>query len=103
MADSSPKTTGASQVAVVTGGTGALGAAVARRFADAGYDVHVTASREPERGYAGAGRAHVVDLTNLETVRVFAAPCPPPIRAAGRNRTTLRIPSPGFARRARAS
>jgi NAD(P)-dependent dehydrogenase (short-subunit alcohol dehydrogenase family) len=76
MADSSPKTTGASQVAVVTGGTGALGAAVARRFADAGYDVHVTASREPERGYAGAGRAHVVDLTNLETVRAFATGFP---------------------------
>jgi NAD(P)-dependent dehydrogenase (short-subunit alcohol dehydrogenase family) len=72
MAGSSALTTGTAKVAVVTGGTGALGAAVARRFAHAGYDVHVTASREPEAGYAGAGRAHVVDLTDLEKVRAFA-------------------------------
>lgn len=72
MAGSSPLTTGTSKVAVVTGGTGALGAAIARRFAHAGYDVHVTASREPEGGHAGAGRAHVVDLIDLEKVRAFA-------------------------------
>ena len=57
----------------MTGGTGALGAAVARCFAAAAYDVHVTASREPESpGYAGAGRVHVVDLLDLEKVRAFA-------------------------------
>jgi NAD(P)-dependent dehydrogenase (short-subunit alcohol dehydrogenase family) len=62
-----------SRIAVITGGTGVLGAAVARRFGAAAYDVHVTASRPPEPpGYAGPGRAHVVDLTKLEAVRAFA-------------------------------
>jgi NAD(P)-dependent dehydrogenase (short-subunit alcohol dehydrogenase family) len=62
-----------SRIAVITGGTGVLGAAVARRFAAAGYDVHVTTSREPEPpGHAGPGRAHAVDLTKLEAVRAFA-------------------------------
>jgi len=62
-----------SRIAVITGGTGVLGAAVARRFAAAAYDVHVTASREPRPlGYAGPGRAHAVDLTKLEAVRAFA-------------------------------
>jgi NAD(P)-dependent dehydrogenase (short-subunit alcohol dehydrogenase family) len=62
-----------SRIAVITGGTGALGAAVARRFAAAAYDVHVTRSREPEPpGYEGPGRVHVVDLSKLEPVRAFA-------------------------------
>jgi NAD(P)-dependent dehydrogenase (short-subunit alcohol dehydrogenase family) len=61
-----------SMVAVVTGGTGVLGAAVAARFAAAGYDVHVTASHEPgPSGYAGAGVVHVVDLSKLDSVRAF--------------------------------
>jgi NAD(P)-dependent dehydrogenase (short-subunit alcohol dehydrogenase family) len=60
-----------SRIAVITGGTGVLGAAVARGFAAAAYDVHVTASRHPP-SYAGPGRAHVVDLTKLEAVRAFA-------------------------------
>jgi NAD(P)-dependent dehydrogenase (short-subunit alcohol dehydrogenase family) len=74
MSASTAPTTGTAKIAVVTGGTGALGSAVARRLASEGYDVHVTASREiPAPGYAGPGRAHVVDLTNLDAVRAFAA------------------------------
>jgi NAD(P)-dependent dehydrogenase (short-subunit alcohol dehydrogenase family) len=62
-----------SRTAIVTGGTGVLGAAVAQSFAATAYDVHVTASREPgPPGYAGAGRVHVVDLLDLEKVRAFA-------------------------------
>jgi NAD(P)-dependent dehydrogenase (short-subunit alcohol dehydrogenase family) len=73
MARSSPPTTSTPKVAVVTGGKGVLGAAVARRFAAAAYDVHVTTSREPEpAGDAGPGRVHVVDLTELDAVRTFA-------------------------------
>jgi NAD(P)-dependent dehydrogenase (short-subunit alcohol dehydrogenase family) len=73
MSRSSSPTTSAPLVAVVTGGTGALGAAVARRFAAAAYDVHVTTAHELKPpGYAGSGRAHVVDLLQLEAVRAFA-------------------------------
>lgn len=73
MPRSSPPTTGAPRVAVVTGGTGALGAAVARHFAAAAYDVHVTMSREPvPSGYGGSGRGYVVDLTKLDAVRALA-------------------------------
>ena len=73
MPRSSPPTTSTPKVAVVTGGTGALGAAVARRFAAAAYDVHVTTSRQSEPpGHAGSGRAHVVDLSDLDAVRAFA-------------------------------
>ena len=62
-----------SRIAIVTGGTGVLGAAVARALAATAYDVHVTASREPESpGDASAGRVHVVDLADLERVRAFA-------------------------------
>ena len=61
------------KVAIVTGGTGALGAAVAKKFEDAGYETHVTASRESDaQGWTGAGRAHAVDLSDLEAVRSFA-------------------------------
>jgi NAD(P)-dependent dehydrogenase (short-subunit alcohol dehydrogenase family) len=67
--------TATTKVAVVTGGTGALGAAVAHRFAAAEYDVHVTTAREPgAAGYGGPGRAHVVDLLKLDAVRAFAEP-----------------------------
>jgi NAD(P)-dependent dehydrogenase (short-subunit alcohol dehydrogenase family) len=73
MSPSSALTTTTNKVAVVTGGMGALGAAVAQRFAAADYDVHVTTSREPEPpGYQGRGRAHVVDLAKLDNVRAFA-------------------------------
>jgi NAD(P)-dependent dehydrogenase (short-subunit alcohol dehydrogenase family) len=72
MPPSSPPTTETHTVAVVTGGTGALGAAIARRFAARGYDVHVTASREPEPGPRAAGTVHVVDLTDLDKVHAFA-------------------------------
>lgn len=61
------------EIAIVTGGTGVLGGAVARRFAEAGYEVHVTASHEPEPGRAGPARAHVVDLSDFDAVRAFAA------------------------------
>jgi NAD(P)-dependent dehydrogenase (short-subunit alcohol dehydrogenase family) len=62
------------KVAIVTGGTGALGAAVAQKFAEAAYDVHVTSSREGESlAWKGPGQAHAVDLSNLEAVREFAA------------------------------
>jgi NAD(P)-dependent dehydrogenase (short-subunit alcohol dehydrogenase family) len=64
-----------SRIAVITGGSGVLGAAVARGLAAAAYDVHVTTSREPTPpGYPGPGRAHAVDLTKLDAVRAFAHP-----------------------------
>ena len=65
---------GGKKVAIVTGGTGALGAAVARKFEEAGYETHVTASRETDaRAWAGPGSAHHVDLANLDAVRTFAS------------------------------
>ena len=61
------------RIAIVTGGTGALGAAVARKFHEAGYDTHVTSSRAAEaEAWKGPGRAHVVDLADLAAVRSFA-------------------------------
>jgi NAD(P)-dependent dehydrogenase (short-subunit alcohol dehydrogenase family) len=61
------------KLAVVTGGTGALGAAVAQQLSDSGYEVHVTTSRElAPPGYQGPGRAHVVDLANLDSLRALA-------------------------------
>ena len=72
MSPSSPPTTETRKVAVVTGGTGALGAAIARRFAAAGYDVHATASREPANGHGGPGKVPVVDLVDLDKVHAFA-------------------------------
>jgi NAD(P)-dependent dehydrogenase (short-subunit alcohol dehydrogenase family) len=62
------------KIAIVTGGTGALGAAVARKFEEAGYDVHVTASREADASHwQGPGQGHAVDLADLDAVRAFAA------------------------------
>jgi NAD(P)-dependent dehydrogenase (short-subunit alcohol dehydrogenase family) len=62
------------RVAVVTGGMGALGAVVARRFDEAGYDTHVTSSRASEaESFKGPGAAHAVDLADLDGVRAFAA------------------------------
>jgi 3-oxoacyl-[acyl-carrier protein] reductase len=61
------------RVALVTGGTGALGAAVARKFHESGFETHVTASRaEQARAWKGAGSAHAVDLADLAAVRALA-------------------------------
>jgi NAD(P)-dependent dehydrogenase (short-subunit alcohol dehydrogenase family) len=60
------------RVAIVTGGTGGLGAAVARAFADADYEVHVTASQPVAPGKEGPGQVHVVDLAALAAVRKLA-------------------------------
>jgi NAD(P)-dependent dehydrogenase (short-subunit alcohol dehydrogenase family) len=57
------------RVALVTGGTGELGGAVASAFAAQGYDVHVTASHARESQH---GAVHVVDLANLDAVRGLA-------------------------------
>ena len=62
------------RIAVVTGGTGALGTAVAQRFAESGYETHVTSSREADaRAWTGPGLAHAVDLADLDAVRRLAA------------------------------
>ncbi|HKQ71480.1 MAG TPA: SDR family NAD(P)-dependent oxidoreductase [Polyangiaceae bacterium] len=60
------------KVAIVTGGTGALGGAVARRFVEAGYEVHATSSRAAEDARTPV-KVHAVDLTDFEAVRAFAA------------------------------
>jgi NAD(P)-dependent dehydrogenase (short-subunit alcohol dehydrogenase family) len=61
------------KIALVTGGTGALGAAVAKKFHDAGYETHVTASSEAHaRAWKGPGQAHAVDLADLAAVRALA-------------------------------
>jgi len=61
------------KIAIVTGGTGALGSAVARKFADVGYDVHLTSLFDAQvKAWQGPGRAHAIDLANLEAVRAFA-------------------------------
>jgi len=62
------------RVAVVTGGTGVLGAAVAAKFVESGFETHVTASREADaRAWKGPGTAHAVNLTNVDATRAFAA------------------------------
>jgi NAD(P)-dependent dehydrogenase (short-subunit alcohol dehydrogenase family) len=69
-----PSERASKRVAIVTGGTGALGSAVAARFAETGYETHVTSSREEEaRGWKGPGIAHAVDLTDLDAARRLAA------------------------------
>jgi NAD(P)-dependent dehydrogenase (short-subunit alcohol dehydrogenase family) len=69
-----PSAPPAKRIAFVTGGTGALGAAVARAFVEAGYETHVTASREADaQGWKGPGRAHAVNLADLGAVRALAA------------------------------
>jgi len=60
------------KVALVTGGTGALGTAVARKFEESGYETHVTASHAPPE-WKGPGRAHAVDLADLDAVRSLAS------------------------------
>jgi len=63
---------------VVTGGTGALGAAVVQIFVDAGAVCHVPATRRPE----GAVHKHVhiespIDLTDESAVNKFYSSLPP--------------------------
>jgi NAD(P)-dependent dehydrogenase (short-subunit alcohol dehydrogenase family) len=63
---------GSKKIAIVTGGTGALGTAVARKFEESGYEAHVTSSHAmPE--WKGPGRAHAVDLADFDAVRAFAS------------------------------
>ena len=78
----------ADRVALVTGGTGALGRAVVRRLLAGGARVHVTWRREHERGSfatylggAGAVVLHQADLTvPSEVSRLFAALATDPSR-----------------------
>jgi NAD(P)-dependent dehydrogenase (short-subunit alcohol dehydrogenase family) len=67
-----PSPDSTNKIAVVTGGTGALGAAVAARFESVGYEVHVTTHDGHRESWKGAGRAHAVDLDNADAVRVLA-------------------------------
>lgn len=61
------------RVAVVTGGTGALGSAIARAFHEGGYEVHVTSSGPARGDVDGPARVHAVDLGDLAATRRFAA------------------------------
>src|SRR5438045_1813842 len=62
---------------VVTGGTGALGAAVVQSLLDAGATIHIPAHREPDAStfpLAGHERIHVAapfELANEDAVRTF--------------------------------
>jgi NAD(P)-dependent dehydrogenase (short-subunit alcohol dehydrogenase family) len=61
------------RVALVTGGTGELGGAVASAFAEQGYEVHVTSSRPVDaRQRPPTAQVHVVNLLDLEAVRELA-------------------------------
>lgn len=60
--------------ALVTGGNGRLGLAVAQTLSEAGFEVHVTVREESARGAVGAGRiVHVGDLSvEADVKRIFA-------------------------------
>src|SRR5262249_5679403 len=61
-------------LAVITGGTGALGVSVANAFERSGYRVIVTTTHETERTrYEGSAEAFVIDLRDLGAVRGLAA------------------------------
>lgn len=58
------------KIAIVTGGSGALGRAVVQELADAGYVLHAAVLTDAEQSaWRGAGSAHVVDLRDLEATR----------------------------------
>ncbi len=66
------------RLALVTGGSGGIGAAVSRRLAAAGHEVIIQAHRHPERAQAlvdairaggGKARALVLDVTDAESCR----------------------------------
>jgi len=70
--------------ALVTGGNGNLGAAVARRLAAAGYEVHVTVQDGPRHApdvVPGGARVHAVDLTDPSAVTRMAAAIGGPLDA----------------------
>ncbi|HWP30603.1 MAG TPA: SDR family oxidoreductase [Fimbriimonadales bacterium] len=70
-------------VAVVTGGTGALGRAVVNAFSQSGYEVYLTTIDESERaGYQGPGKVDVVNLASLEEAKRWVAGINKPISAA---------------------
>lgn len=64
------------RVALVTGGTGELGGAVARAFAEQDYEVHVTSSRPVDASHAPHSKVHVVNLLDLEALRQLATGFP---------------------------
>lgn len=77
---SGAETTGADRVVVVTGGSGGLGAAIARRFSLGGFNVMVNyhSSREPATALArelgaedGRAVAHGADVSSPEAVRAM--------------------------------
>ncbi len=62
------------KVALVTGGTGALGRAVMAALHRDGYTVVGTAATTAERdAYQGAGQVTVVDLRDLDATRAFVS------------------------------
>ncbi|MFN7172402.1 MAG: SDR family oxidoreductase [Fimbriimonadaceae bacterium] len=62
------------RIAIVTGGAGSLGRAVAEKFSKAKYDVVITAVDEAEADrYDGPANAEVVNLNDFEAVCRFAA------------------------------
>jgi NAD(P)-dependent dehydrogenase (short-subunit alcohol dehydrogenase family) len=62
---------------VITGGAGALGAGVAKVFADAGWDVVVTCLDPKEAERVAIGAPLVVDLRSRAAVDAAAAASPP--------------------------
>lgn len=70
-------------IAVVTGGTGALGAAVAQSLHDAGYDVHVTAHpHHAPPSFNGPGHLSLVDLADFRATLLWGENLPGPVHAA---------------------
>ena len=70
--------------AVVTGATGAIGGAIARRLADAGWDL-ILPVRNPARAKALPGQAVEVDLARRASIEAFARALPGPVHALVNN------------------
>lgn len=71
------------KVAVITGGTGALGKAVCAAFANAQYEIYLTALNDEEKKtYDGPGQVNIVDLSNIDSAREWATHLPSPIHSA---------------------